>query len=154
MAITLDFQSIRNSFLNELPPEHLEALSACARLVHFRPGDLLFERGKPANRFFVTKSGKVNIELYTPERGPQVIQTLNSGQLLGTSWLIEPYRWRTDARASTDVEAIEFDANAVMQRCAADPALGYELLRRCLISVSQRLDAAQEKILSLYSNPA
>ena len=52
------------------------------------------------------------------------------GGLLGWSWLVPPYQWTFGAVCVTEVRAIEFSAPAVRDRCAADPALGYELTRR------------------------
>ncbi len=147
----LDPHFVENSVLKGLNASHLQALNDCASVVHFKPGEILFERGKESDRFFLIMSGKVNVELYTPERGPRPIQTLGSGDLLGTSWILSPSKWRSDARAVTATEALSFNAHMVREKCATDQQLGYELMSRFFIAISTRLEAAQNQILAMYA---
>ena len=48
----------------------------------------------------------MRLEIYTPERGLIVIQTLSEGDVLGWSWLAPPYRWSLDAQAIELTRAI------------------------------------------------
>ena len=73
------------------------------------------------------RHGTVVLETYSPGRGPVTIETLESGEVLGWSWLFSPYRWHLDARALTPVHATEFDATCLRTKCERDPAFGYEL---------------------------
>ena len=52
------------------------------------------------------------------------------GGLVGWSWLLPPYQWAFGAVCATEVKAFQFNAQAVRDRCAADPALKDELTRR------------------------
>jgi CRP-like cAMP-binding protein len=150
MHLTTDLAE--HSVLAGLSDHHLDILDRAGALVHFRPGRLLFERGKEANRFFLLQSGRVSLEIFTPQRGPMPVQILGPGELLGSSWLVPPYRWQFDARALDDTAAFSFDAQRVQEACENDHELGYQLLSRCFIAISQRLSAAQEQILGLFAN--
>jgi len=147
----LDSALVERSILKGLTPKQIETLDRCASSVQFQTGNLIFEQGKEALRFYLIRSGKVGLELYTPERGPRPIQTIDPGDLLGSSWIVPPYKWQLDARALGRTEAIAFDARRVQSECQADHELGYELLSRFFIAISRRLDAAQKKILEMYA---
>ena len=150
MAI-LNTALIERSALKGLTTQQIETLDRCAALVQFQSGNLIFEQGKDALRFYLIQSGKVSLELYTPERGPRPIQTIDPGDLLGSSWIVPPYKWQCDARALGRMEAIAFDARRVQAECQADHELGFELLSRFFIAISRRLDTAQKKILEMYT---
>lgn len=140
---------IKGSSLDGLSQAQLDALSSCASKITFKGGDFIFERGRESNRFFLITKGRVNIELYTTERGPKTIQTIGAGELLGTSWLLADNKWKSDAKADIETEAISFNAYKLKELCDEDLALGYALMRRLLIAISTRLEASHKQIFTL-----
>jgi CRP/FNR family transcriptional regulator, cyclic AMP receptor protein len=66
----------------------------------------------------------------------------------GVSWLLPPYRWAFGAVAVTAVEAFEFDAAAVRERCAADPELCHELNQRIARVLARRLQATRIRLIA------
>lgn len=145
----LDENFTRHTIFHGLTPQQLQTLNDCASLVTYQPGDYIFERGKDANRFYLIKSGKINLEIYTQQLGAKTIQTCGPGELVGTSWLTSPTKWKLDARAATNVEVIAFNAYRMLDKCEKDRELGFALMSRFLVSISERLDASQKQILSL-----
>src|SRR5215204_2751299 len=113
-----------------LNAEELELLAGCASNIRFRESDLLFREGDPADTFYVVRHGTVALETFVPQLGGVNIQTVEAGEVVGWSWLFEPYRWHLDARALTTVRATAFDAACLRQKCEDDPALGYDLMKR------------------------
>ncbi len=77
-----------------------------------------------------------------------VIESIGMGELLGWSWLVPPYRWAFGAVAATALEAFEFDAPAVRERCANDPVLGYELNQRITRVLARRLQATRIRLIA------
>lgn len=134
-----------------LSSSQLSALESCTEIRHFAPGDRLIEQGKRATHFFVIQTGKVSIEVYSRERGPQPIQQIGAGALVGSSSWVDPYKWQFDVRATEPTIAIAFDARAVQTRCDEDPELSAALLKRFFVALAQRLDAAQKQLLTLYA---
>jgi CRP/FNR family cyclic AMP-dependent transcriptional regulator len=149
--VTLNSLSFRDSALRDLTPEQLKSLESCANPVRFRSGDVLFERGKDITRFFLILSGQVSISAYTPERGWLTIQTLSAGDLCGTSWLTPPFKWKMDAKAATDVEAVAFNIYGVQELLEKDRELGFAFMRSCFIAISHRLEACQKLLLAQLS---
>lgn len=128
----------------------LSAMAESAARESFRAGELICREGATAEGFYIVVSGKVGLEVYAPERGAAIIQTIGAGSLLGWSWIIPPYRWRFDARALDEVRAIRVDGRALREECEKDPALGYRILQRVAGVFAERLIATRLQLLDLY----
>ncbi len=141
-------------FLRGMSSGQLGMLAEAARDVSFPARYRLFEDGGSATRFWLIQSGHVSLDLHVPGESPVVIETIGMGELLGWSWLFPPYKWAFGAVAATAVEAFEFDAPAVRERCAADPGLGYELNQRVSRVLAQRLQATRIRLIARLGHSA
>jgi CRP/FNR family transcriptional regulator, cyclic AMP receptor protein len=79
-----------------------------------------------------------------------IIQTVGSGDVLGWSWLIPPYRWRFDARTVERTRAIALNGQCLRTKCDDSPRLGYELLKRVTSVFAERLLATRLQLLDVY----
>ena len=131
--------------------ETMDFLESCAANEAFAAGAYLFKADEPADRFFLLREGSVALELQLPGRGRLSVQTLQEGQVVGASWLLPPYTWRFDARATTAVRATSIDAQCLRRKCDDNPALGYELMKRFLPILADRLQAARVQLVDLYA---
>jgi len=136
--------------LADLSANEIEFLESVASEVHFARGDVLFEEDAVADTFYILQEGTVGLQLTTPGEPPMVIQTLGSGDLLGVSWALPPYRWSWQATAVTDTALIAFDAEKVRQRCEVDGRLAHQILRLVAREAIRRLNAARTQLLDLY----
>ncbi|MEO8285240.1 MAG: cyclic nucleotide-binding domain-containing protein [Chloroflexota bacterium] len=137
-------------FLRGMEKEHLEAMANCAAYVRFKKGEFLFHEGESARRFYIISSGQVALETFASGRGELIIGTLEDGDVLGWSWLFEPYRWHFDALAQTDITAVAFDALCLRGKCDADHDLGYELVKRFSRLIMERLQATRLALIDVY----
>ena len=133
-----------------IEPAYLHLIGGCARNVHYDRGRYLLQHGAPAGEFFLLRHGRVALELTGPGRGTVTFQTLGPGELLGVSWLIPPYRWTYDAKAIELVRAVSIDAACLREKSEADHHLGYELMKRFMPVLVQRLQAARLQLLDVY----
>ena len=151
-------QSIENylsshKFFSGLEASDIKFLAGSARELQLKAGDALFKQGERADRFYLLRSGQVSIQV-PALMGPTLeIQTLGDDQILGWSWLIAPYRWSFLARAVTDSDVLEFDGSAILAHCESDPKFGYELFKRFAALMSERLDAARQKMMDQWDPP-
>ncbi len=122
----------------------------CAKNVRFEAGAHLFHEGEPAGQFYLLRHGCVALQLTAPGRGAVTFLTLREGEIVGVSWLIPPYRWTCDAKALELTRAIAIDASCLRQKCEADHDLGYDMMKRFMPVLVQRLDAARMQILDVY----
>ena len=136
----------------DMTPEALDLLSGCASNVRFADREMLFREGENADVFYVIRHGRVALETFVPARGPMMIETIESGEVIGWSWLFEPYRWHFDARALTVVRATAFDGACLRGKCEADPALGYALMSRFAQVLIERLQWTRLRLLDLYGD--
>lgn len=120
----------RQRSLRGMQPDQLEALATTATEVMFPARHRIFTDGGNADRFWLIESGYVTLDMIVPGEGRTVIGRVGIGGLLGWSWLVPPYQWLFGAKCATEVRAIEFNAAAVRELCAADPALRDELVQR------------------------
>lgn len=137
-----------------LEPGQLELIAGCGRNERVSAGALLGREGDPANGFFLIRHGSVALELHAPAGGPLVIETLHDGDIVGWSWLFEPYRWQLDARAAGPCALIEFDGACLRGKCEADHELGYRLMSRFAASLIETLQATRIQLLDVYGGRA
>lgn len=78
------------SMLRALPAEHRHRLMRVAREVSFPQGARLFEEGGKADRFWIIRTGTVELDMHVPGRRAAVIETLHHNELVGWSWLFTP----------------------------------------------------------------
>ena len=137
-------------FVRGIPPQHLDLIASAASEATYEPRELIFHEGDEAGEFHLIRRGKVAIEIFTPDRGPVAIETINTNEVLGWSWLVEPHRWLFDAQAIEPTEVIAIDARKIRESMAADAELGNELLRRFVPIIVARLQAMRMQFLDLY----
>jgi CRP/FNR family transcriptional regulator, cyclic AMP receptor protein len=145
---------LAHPFFAGLGAEFGNAISGCARNLRFAAGEYLFREGEPANEFYLIRHGAVALEIYAPGRQQIIIATLREGEVLDASWLVPPYRWSFDARAIELCRVLGVDTHCLRQKCEADHDLGYELMKRFVGAMDERLRAARLQALDVYGKPA
>src|SRR5438046_10486846 len=78
-------------FLAGMNRAQLAMLTDCAMAAHFKTGQTILREGEFANRFYLIESGKVVLESGDGFGEATVIETIVSGDLLGSSWMFPPY---------------------------------------------------------------
>ena len=147
---TLDSVVLEAPLFAHLDQAFAELLAGCATTAGADRGEMIFREGEPADTFWLIRHGRVGLELHSPTRGGLAIETLQPGDVLGWSWLFPPYKWHYDARALDDVRAIAVDGACLRGKCEADPAFGYELMRRFSSVMLDRLQATRLRLLDVY----
>jgi len=142
-----------HTFFSGLNDNFMKFLLNATTELQIKRGEVLFQQGGRADKFFLLRNGQVSIQVPALEGPALDIQTLGENQILGWSWLIPPYRWNFLARAVEDSDLLEFDGNAILARCEEDPEFGYELFKRFASLMSERLDAARQKMMSQWDPP-
>jgi CRP/FNR family cyclic AMP-dependent transcriptional regulator len=123
----------------------------CIGMVTFEPDDIILRAGDQADRCFLILAGEVAIEVHWPGGG-SIIQTIESGEVLGWSWMFPPYRWVFDGRALVTTTAIAVDGTSLRGLAERDPDLGFLIMSRVARLVVERLHATQLQLVDLYGN--
>ncbi len=71
--------------------------------------------------------------------------------MVGVSWLVPPYRWSYDAKALETTRALALDAKCLRGKCDDDHDLGYELMKRFVPVLVERLQATRLQMADVYA---
>jgi CRP/FNR family cyclic AMP-dependent transcriptional regulator len=140
-------------FFSGLSEEFTALVCGCAKNVRFEASQYLFHEGQPADEFYLLRHGRVALEIASPGRGSLTFETLSEGAIVGVSWLVPPYRWTYDARALTLVRAIAMDAACLRRKCEDDHHLGYDMMKRFIPPLVERLHSTRLQVLDVYGTP-
>lgn len=142
----------QHPFTEGLEDEIVTLIAGCAKNVVFQAEEYAFREGEGAEYFYLIRHGTVALEMFAPGRGPFTFLTVKSGEILGASWLIPPYRWNYDARAVELTRAIAFECRCLRDKCEEDHHVGYEMMKRFIPPLVERLQMARLQSADLYGD--
>ncbi len=148
---TLESILAAHPFFHGLDPGLMQLIIECALNVRFRPEHYLFHEGEQATHFFLIREGRVALETTATPQRPVIIETIETGEVLGWSWLFPPYCWHFSARAIEPVRAIMLDGICLREKSENDHRVGYELMKRVASILIQRLQATRLQLLDIYN---
>jgi len=141
-----------HAFFNGMEERLLQILVGCACNARFDQGEVIFREGEEADNFYLIRNGRVALEVSSDGRGPLTISTLEDGDILGWSWLTSPYRFKFTARTVKPTRVIPLDGKCLREKSEKDKELGYELLKRFVPIIEDRLQATRLQLLNVYKD--
>ena len=143
----------QHPFLRGMSDDEIERLASCVEgIFEYGEDEVLFRSGGEARSCFLISGGEVAIEIHSPGAGRRIVQTVARGQVLGWSWLFEPYRTTFDARVLTPAKAVVLDGARLREAMEEHTDLGYSLLLRISRLIGGRLQATRLQLLDLYAS--
>lgn len=142
----------RHPFFEGLEPHYLELITGCATNERYEQDEYLFHEGDQASKFFIVRHGRVAVEIAAPG-GNLVVYTHEEGDVVGWSWLFEPYHWHFSGRAMELTRVIALDGVCLRGKCEQDTALGYEFMKRFSNKMMHSLVSTRMQLLDLYGAP-
>ncbi|OFX07351.1 MAG: Crp/Fnr family transcriptional regulator [Alphaproteobacteria bacterium RIFOXYD12_FULL_60_8] len=137
-------------FFHDLDEDDIRFLAGCGRNERYEAGEFIFREGAPADRLYLVRHGSVAVEINAPGREPTIIKTLGEGELLGWSWIVEPYTWTYDARALNMTRVLSLNAVCLRNKFDINHELAYRFMRKFTAVMADRLHAAHMQIMDLY----
>jgi CRP-like cAMP-binding protein len=137
-------------FFANFPDKYSALITGCAKNHVFEAGHYVIRESDHAAEFYLIRHGRMALEISSPPRPPIVFETLGEGDVVGSSWLVPPYRWVFDVRAVEQTRAIGIDAECLRNKCEADHDLGYEMMKLFMPLLVSRLNATRLQILDVY----
>lgn len=134
-------------FLEGTSEQFLNELGEFSREASFETGEVILTEGAYADKCFLIREGRVQLELRANGEQPVVLQTLGRGDILGWSWLYPPFQWHLTARATEHCEMIELNAASLLIRAEENPVFGYELMKRVSMQLIHRLQAFRDRLV-------
>lgn len=151
---TLEALLASQPFFQGFTPNYLPLMAHCAQTVRYEAGEYIFREGEPAAHFYLIRQGLVALETVAARHQPVTIETIETEEVLGWSWLFPPYRWHFSARVVESVRAISLDGVCLRAKCEEDHELGYQLTKRVAQIMLERLQATRLQLLDIYHTPA
>jgi CRP-like cAMP-binding protein len=142
----------RQPFIKGLKEHEVERLVELAKEVHFERDRILFGEGEEGTDFFLIVDGAVSLEI-APPGGIFRVDTLGPGDEMGWSSVVGSDTV-FQGRVLQDLHALAFDAAALRTLCEEDKEFGYELMRRILGVVADRLQATRLLVMDTHSRVA
>lgn len=133
-----------------LDPEQLGEVAMIAEMVEYERGEEIFEAGQPAEHLFILVEGSVDLHyVVKPENqnhGPRkdfMVGTINPGEILAISALIEPFKLTSAAVATLHCRMVRVSAVELRELSARDIALSCSLQRAVARTAMERLHATR-----------
>jgi CRP-like cAMP-binding protein len=139
-----------HSFFKDLPRPYLDLIAGCGRNMVFKPGKYLAREGDAADSFFIVRAGKVAIQTHAPGSKDLVLETLGSGEVIGWSWLVPPYKWVFEVQAVEEAHVVSLDGKCLREKAEKENTLGYLLMKKFAVVLAERLRATRFQLLDLY----
>jgi CRP/FNR family transcriptional regulator, cyclic AMP receptor protein len=138
-----------HAFLQGASEQFLNELGEFSKEASFEVGEVILTEGAYADRCFLIRQGRLQLELRGGRELPVVLQMLRPGDILGWSWLYPPFQWHFTARALEHCEMVELNAASLLIRAEENPVFGYELMKRVSMQLIHRLQALRDSLVSL-----
>jgi len=110
-------------------PEESEAIRKAFELRDYKPGDLIFREGDPAEHFFFIRSGQVLVSRKDQSGDDEPLGVLKQGQFFGEIGLLEKMDRTATVKALIDLEALQLDEKGFQRLLESSPAFS-SLLNR------------------------
>jgi CRP-like cAMP-binding protein len=157
--LAMDRQQLRDlltelQFSAALPEKVLDELAQSAQLQGCPAGTVLFREGERNHNLYLISVGGVALEMHVPGRGRVRVLSLGPGDVLAWSALLGNGEMTATAIALEDTQVISLSGHWLQGVCEAHHDVGYALMQRMCIALSQRLLATRLQLLDLFSNTA
>ncbi len=137
-------------FFRGLLAGHQKRLSEFAQEVRFEREQIIFREGDASTSFYLVLTGRVALEVTALGRAVRIV-TLEKGEEFGWSSMLPSQGKQLQARALESTVALAIDARKLRDACEADPVFGYEIMKRLLDIVSERLHAIRVQLYDVYA---
>ena len=137
-----------------LSTEQLQRIVSISREETYEGGQYVFREGERASTLHILEEGKAILEMKVSpvveqHPAPQaIVDVVTRGEILGWSALVQPHILTTSAQAVDRCKLIALDANELIKLMDADPAMGYQVMRRLSEVIGSRLSHTRQTLLS------
>jgi CRP-like cAMP-binding protein len=141
----------RLPFFAGLSHAEIKTLSLETEVVKLTTGEWLFHEGERAEFFYILLEGRIEIRIsISPELIEQAgVSSLEKGDILGWSALMEPHIYTLGAVALRDCRLARFNGVNFCEMLTHHPAIGYKLMNRITQVIGRRLQNLRIRLASL-----
>ena len=138
--------------LTYLSDPMLENLARIIDVLKFEKDEIIFRQHKPAERYYMLRSGNIVLEQKITEKVTVCIGAIKPGFSFGWSAMIEDGTYTADAVCVETSEAFSFKRSEVNKLFTQDPEMGLRFYQRLLMIIKKRLDMRTEQFREAIKN--
>ncbi|MFN8577888.1 MAG: cyclic nucleotide-binding domain-containing protein [Candidatus Sericytochromatia bacterium] len=136
-----------NSYFNVLDEKSIDFLADNAKYIEYNKDDFIFSYRDKADSFYLIIKGKVNLQFFSHKKGEIVLEEKKEGEILGWSWLKEPYMWKFDGFSLTDSKLLVFNAEKIKSKMDKNNKFGYAVQSIFMNILIDRIQASRIRLL-------
>jgi CRP-like cAMP-binding protein len=142
----------RDAVFEFLRPDQVDALSNAARLVRFKPGDIIYQKGERARDIYIVLSGQVALRLPGNGGVSIMIDELTQGDIFGSCVSFSLDSYVLTAQSSGDCELLCVQASVLKELLEDDPRMGYAIQSKISEIYFRRYVEAMNKLQAIVMN--
>ena len=141
----------RFPFFSGLTDEEIKSIAMVSDEERHEASTFIFREGDKAQKMYVLIEGTVDIMVNTDEEGleRETVSTLNHGDVFCWSSVVEPHSLTASAFAATPVRVVAIDGAGLRAMFELDCHLGFRILQKAAVIISERLKDTRIQMLSL-----
>jgi len=137
----------KHPFLHDLDDSYIYKIISISKLITINKDEVFVKNGEYAQDFYFLISGLVEIKYEDIS-----IQIIESGDIVGWSFLIYPYKWNFDAVTLKDSIFIAVDADKFKELLTNDKIFEGIIYKKFFIVLANRLKNTRLKMIELIKN--
>jgi CRP-like cAMP-binding protein len=143
---------LKQAFLfQSLANDELETISNLAQERNFSAGEEIFKQGKEAETLHVLLDGRISVRVKDSEETDLMAKTLEeSGSVLGSVALVEPYVYNVTAEAVTAGRTLSIEASGLKEAMREDSVMGFKIMSCLSRNYLHRLNVKRTGMISLF----
>jgi CRP-like cAMP-binding protein len=132
--------------------EVLEAFMPLAIEEHFKAGEMIFEEGSSADKFFIVKAGEVEIRKVVDRKKERykLIAVLARGEFFGEMAIFLGQPRTAEALAKTDVTVLTISKTDLSDLFEQDPSTAFKVLESLSSVLMDRLGNTTKELVTVY----
>jgi CRP-like cAMP-binding protein len=147
-------QSKRFSIFDGVSEELVEKIKQATTTRTYSKGEVIYDRGEPAENLFFMISGQANVMVQTEEELAVTMGQYKPGYYFGWSALQPGQRYQHRAMCIMECEVEYISSETLRSIMDSEPALSYPLMRNILAMHKDRLDLRTDQLIkALISHP-
>jgi CRP-like cAMP-binding protein len=142
------YQVMENSHLFEgLRPGLIDEIASCATQKTVTAGEVLFQKGDPADALWGVLSGRIVIEFVADDGKEMVLDTFVQGEVFGEVGVIDFGPRRVEARAVQDSELFRLERKLLLKHLQSSPELCFRVFSLLCSHLRHTTENLEETVL-------
>ena len=142
----------KNEVFQFLRPEQVRAISDVAQVVEFDAGETIYERGTPADHFYVVLDGQVSLRLPGTSGVSIQIEELTEGAVFGSCICFQLVEYSLNAQCTRDSKLLKIESATLKELMDQDLMMGYTLQTQISRIYFNRYIQTMKKLQSIVMN--